>query len=279
MHYGAFIFGTGYSVRMDDLAVELESRGFESLFQPEHTHIPASRLSPWPGGGELPREYANTHDPFISLAFAARATQHLKVGTAVCLVPQRDPIVTAKSIASLDFMSGGRFVFGFGGGWNVEEMENHGVAYKSRFKQMGEYVKAMKVMWTEEAASFHGEFVNFDEIWLNPKPMQQPGPPILLGGETDYTLRRIVDYCDGWMPRASPRFDAVEGMARMHRMAEEHGRDPASLGMSVFRAPSDAKTLEAYREAGVERVIFELKCATMDELMPRLDELTALLPK
>ena len=189
MHYGAFIFGTGYSVRMDDLAVELESRGFESLFQPEHTHIPASRLSPWPGGGELPREYAHSHDPFISLAFAARATQHLKVGTAVCLVPQRDPIVTAKSIASLDFMSDGRFVFGIGGGWNVEEMENHGVTYKTRFKQMGEYVKAMKVMWTEEAASFHGEFVNFDEIWLNPKPVQQPGPPILLGGETDYTLR------------------------------------------------------------------------------------------
>jgi probable F420-dependent oxidoreductase len=197
----------------------------------------------------------------------------------VCLVPQRDPIITAKSIASLDHMSGGRFVFGIGGGWNVEEMENHGVAYKTRFKQMGEYVKAMKTMWAEESASFHGDFVNFDNIWLNPKPVQQPGPPILLGGETDYTLRRIVDYCDGWMPRASPKFDAVEGMTRMHQMAEEKGRDPASLSMSVFRAPADAAVLNAYHEAGVERAIFELKCTTMDELMPRLDELTALLPK
>jgi probable F420-dependent oxidoreductase len=277
MDYGVFIFATAYAMRIDELAVELEDRGFESLFQPEHTHIPASRKTPFPAGGDLPREYSNTHDPFVSLSFAAHATKTLKVGTAVCLVPQHDPIVAAKSIASLDLLSGGRFVFGIGAGWNVEEMENHGVEHRNRFKQMGEHVKAMKAMWTQESASFHGEFVNFDDIWLNPKPAQSPNPPILLGGETDYTLARIVDYCDGWMPRASPRFDPVDGMARMHRMATDRGRDPANLSMSVFRAPDDARVLESYAKAGVDRVIFGLPSEDRDSLLPRLDALAKLI--
>jgi probable F420-dependent oxidoreductase len=164
---------------------------------PEHTHIPTNRKSPFPGGGELPRRYAHTHDPFVALSFAAAATKKLRLGTGICLIPERDPIVTAKEVASLDQLSGGRFEFGIGGGWNVEEMENHGARYNTRFKLMRERVLAMKALWTEEEAEYHGEMVDFDKVWSWPKPAQKPHPPIILGGETDYTLRRVVEYCDG----------------------------------------------------------------------------------
>ena len=165
MDIGVFIFATDYSIAPDELARELETRGFASLYLPEHTHIPTSRRSPWPGGGELPKEYSYTHDPFVALSFAAAATTKLKIGTGICLLPQRDPIVTAKAVASLDLLSGGRFIFGIGGGWNVDEMENHGVQYKTRFKQMREHVLAMKALWTQETAEYHGEFVDFDPAW------------------------------------------------------------------------------------------------------------------
>ncbi len=202
MHIGAVIFATDYSIRIDELARALEERGFESLLLPEHTHIPASRRTPRPGGGELPKEYWHTHDPFVALSFAAAATTKLKLGTGICLLPQRDPIVTAKSVASLDMLSGGRFIFGLGGGWNVEEMENHGARYQTRFKLLRERVLAMKAIWTEDAAAFHGEMVDFDPVWAYPKPVQKPHPPILLGGESDYTLARVIEFCDGWLPRA-----------------------------------------------------------------------------
>ena len=186
-----------------------KQRGFESLFVCEHTHIPVSRRTPFPGGGELPKRYSHTHDPFVALSFAAAATRTLKLGTGIALMPQRDPIITAKSVASLDQLSGGRFIFAIGGGWNVEEMENHGARYDTRFKLLRERVLAMKALWTQEEAEFHGEFVNFDPVWLYPKPKQKPHPPILLGGETDHTLRRVVEFCDGWFPRpraaGSPR--------------------------------------------------------------------------
>src|SRR5688572_16655907 len=239
MQVGVFYFPTDYGIDPGELGQALEARGFESLFVCEHTHIPASRKSPFPGGGELPKRYSHTHDPFVALAFAAAATKRLRLGTGVCLMPQRDPIVTAKSIASLDQLSGGRFVFGIGGGWNVEEMENHGARHDTRFKLMRERVLAMKALWTQEEASFHGEFVRFDPVWCYPKPMQRPHPPVLLGGETDHTLRRVVAWCDGWFPRAGAGFDPAEAVARLRRMAEEKGRDFASLGITVFRAPPD----------------------------------------
>ena len=184
MDIGVFIFDTDYSINISELARELEERGYESLFVPEHTHIPTSRRSPFPGGGELPKQYSHTLDPFISLGFAAASTKNLKIGTGICLLPQRDPIVTAKSIASLDLMSKGRFVLGLGGGWNVDEMENHGVTYKTRFAMMKEHVLAMKSLWVDEQAEFHGEYINFDKSWAYPKPVQKPYPPILMGGET-----------------------------------------------------------------------------------------------
>jgi probable F420-dependent oxidoreductase len=201
MRIGVFYFPVDYGIDITELATTLEARGFASLYVPEHTHIPTSRKTPFGGGGELPKRYSHTHDPFVALSFAAAATKKLILGTGICLIPERDPIVTAKCVASLDQLSGGRFVFGIGGGWNVEEMENHGADYKTRFKLMRERVLAMKALWTEDEAAYRGEMVGFDPVWSWPKPKQKPHPPILLGGETDYTLRRVVEYCDGWFPR------------------------------------------------------------------------------
>jgi probable F420-dependent oxidoreductase len=209
MRMGVFYFPADYGIDIAELARALEERGFASLYVPEHTHIPTSRKTPFGGGGELPKRYSHTHDPFVALSFAAAATKKLLVGTGICLIPERDPIVTAKCVASLDRLSGGRFIFGIGGGWNVEEMENHGARYETRFKLLRERVLAMKALWTREQAEFHGEFVNFDPVWQYPKPKQKPHPPILLGGETDHTIRRVVEFCDGWSraraPDGSPR--------------------------------------------------------------------------
>ena len=204
MQVGVFYFPVDYGIAPGELGAALEARGFASLYLPEHTHIPVSRRSPFPAGGELPKKYSHTHDPFVALSFAAAATKKLLLGTGICLVPEHDPIVAAKSVASLDQLSGGRVVFGIGGGWNVEEMENHGARYDTRFKLMRERVLAMKALWTQEEAEYHGELVDFDPVWSYPKPKQRPHPPILLGGETDYTLRRIVEYCDGWIRVRSP---------------------------------------------------------------------------
>lgn len=276
MHLGVYIFATDYSMRIDELASALEERNFESLFLPEHTHIPTSRKTPWPGGGELPREYSHTHDPFIALAIAAAATKNLKLGTGICLVPQRDPIVTAKVIASLDQLSAGRFIFGIGAGWNVDEMENHGVVHKTRFRQMREHVLAMKALWSEEEASFHGEFVNFDPVWSYPKPHQQPNPPIILGGETDHTMRRIVEFCDGWLPRPRGGFDVIKGVQRLKEIADENGRDMSTLSVTVFGAKPDREVLDSYREAGIDRVLFTLPSEGGDKLLPMLDKLAEL---
>ena len=277
MHIGAMIFATDYSIRTDELAITMEERGFESLFLPEHTHIPTSRKSAWAGGPDLPKDYWHTLDPFVGLAYAAAVTKKLKLGTGICLLAQREPIVTAKSVASLDMMSGGRFIFGIGGGWNVEEMEDHGVQYKTRFARMRENVLAMKALWTQEEAAFHGDFVNFDDCWAYPKPAQDPHPPIILGGETDYTLRRIVEYGDGWLPRARHGFDAAENMARLARMAEAGGRDASEFSVSVFGAPDDKAMLDGWAEAGVTRALLTLPSEPRDDALRRLDRYAAVL--
>ncbi|MCY4592203.1 MAG: LLM class F420-dependent oxidoreductase [Alphaproteobacteria bacterium] len=277
MDIGVFIFDTDYSIRADELARELEDRGFESLFVPEHTHIPTSRKSPFPGGGPLPKQYSHTLDPFVTLSWAAAVTSRLRIGTGICLVPQRDPIVTAKSIASLDMMSNGRFVFGMGGGWNVEEMEDHGATYRTRFAMLREHVLAMKALWGEDEASFSGEHVSFEPTWSWPKPAQQPHPPLLLGGESDHTLRRVVEYCDGWFPRGRGGFDPAVGMDRLRRTADAAGRDMASLTVSVFGAPADAQTLENYAQAGIDRAILPLPSEGRDQVLSLLDRYGALL--
>ncbi len=277
MDFGVFYFPTDYGIQVPELAVALEERGIESLFLCEHTHIPTSRKTPFPGGGELPKKYIHTHDPFVALSFAAALTKKLKLGTGICLVPQHDPIVLAKVLASLDMLSGGRVIFGIGGGWNVDEMNNHGVEHKTRFKQMREHTEAMKAIWTQDEASYHGEFVNFDPIWSWPKPVQKPHPPILLGGETDYTLRRIVKYCDGWIPRGNMNFDPKASMQRLHDMAEKHGRNPAELSTTLFRGPTSKEELAACREAGVDRVLYEIPDGTREEALKAADDIAALM--
>ena len=271
MRVGAFYFPTDYGMDVSELAHELEVRGFDSLFVCEHTHIPVSRRTPFPGGGELPKRYSHTHDPFVALAFAAAATRTIHLGTAIALVPQRDPVVTAKSVATLDQLSGGRFVFGIGGGWNVEEMENHGTRYQARFKILRERVLAMQALWTHDEAELHGEFVNFDPVWLYPKPKQKPYPPILLGGETDHTLRRVVEFGSGWLPRARGGFEPDQAVARLRQVASEGGRDPAAFAITVFNAPAEEATLASYRKAGIHRVLLEVPDRGRDEVLRVLD--------
>jgi len=272
MRVGVVYFPSDYGIDVRELAQALEARGYESLFFPEHTHIPTSRRTPFPSGGELPERYKHSHDPFVALSFAAAATRKLVLGTGICLIPQRDPIVTAKCVASLDQLSGGRFVFGIGGGWNVDEMENHGARYETRFQLLRERVLAMKALWTEEVAQFHGKMVNFDPVWLYPKPAQRPHPPILLGGESDHTLQRVVEFCDGWFPRARPGFTAKEAVERLRRAAAAAGRDFSTLSISVFRAPADASVLADYRQAGIARAVLEVPDGSRDEILRLLDK-------
>ncbi len=277
MQIGLYYFPTDYGIDIRELARAAEERGFESLLLPEHTHVPLSRRTPFPGGGELPKAYSHTHDPFVALAFAAAATSRLLLGTGVCLVPQRDPIVTAKSIASLDRLSNGRIIVGIGGGWNVDEMENHGTSYPTRFKLMRERVLAMKALWTQDEAAFHGELVHFEPVWMWPKPLQRPHPPILLGGESDHTLKRVVEFCDGWLPLARRGFDAREAVGRLKDAAAIAGRDYATLSISVFGAPAEGSVLARYREAGIHRACLAVPDLGRDEILVRLDRYTKLL--
>jgi probable F420-dependent oxidoreductase len=277
MHYGVCIFPTDYSIRIDELARAAEDRGFESLFVTEHTHIPASRRTPFPGGGELPKEYSHTLDPFVGLTAAAAATRTLKVGTGICLLIEHEPITTAKEIASLDFLSNGRFLFGIGAGWNAEEMENHGTAFKTRFRLLRERVLAMKEIWTKDAAEFHGEFVNFDPIWSWPKPVQKPHPPVLLGGESGHTLQRVVDFCDGWFPRGRAAEAILPGLADLRARAARAGRDMKTISVSVFGAKADEATLRTYAEAGITRAILRLPSEPRDGVLALLDRYAKLI--
>ena len=274
MKTGVYFFSTAYAMPIDELARALEERGFSSLFLPEHTHIPTSRRSPWPGGAELPREYSNTLDPFVALATAAAVTTNLRVGTGICLLTQRDPIITAKAVATLDLVSGGRVDFAMGAGWNAEEMENHGTVFEERFKLLEDRAKAIKTIWTEDEASHDGPFVRFDPIWCWPKPVQKPHPPMLLGGETKYTLKRVVDFCDGWFPRPRGFQDPKARMAEFKQIAEEADCDFATLSTTLFGAPPDSDYLKVCEEAGVDRILFHLPSEGAEVLLPKLDELT-----
>lgn len=274
MDFGLTIFPTDYTAAPDEFARRAEERGFESIWFPEHTHIPADRRSPWPGGPELPREYYNTYDPFIALTVAAMATREIKLATGICLIVQRDPITTAKVIASLDRLSGGRFVFGIGGAWNAEEVENHGVSFKKRFPVLRERVLAMKAMWTQEQPEFHGQYVDFDPIVINPKPLQQPHPPIIMGGDGPTTFDRVIQFCDGWMPIA--RGSLPEGLADkvvdLRKRAEAAGRDPDSISVTLFGCPPDADAIDAVERMGLQRVVFGIPAAEPEEVWRVMDE-------
>src|SRR6476619_2743219 len=231
MHFGASMFFTDYSMTAAELAQALEARGFESVWAAEHSHIPTSRRSPWGGGGELPKQYYDAMDPFVTLTAAAVATKTLKVGTGVCLVNQRDPIQTAKLVASIDQVSAGRFLFGVGSGWNAEEMADHGTAFKSRHKVARERIEAMNLIWTETKPEYHGEFVNFDPMMTWPKPVQKPHPPVIVGGAFPYGARRAIRYGDGWIPQASrgAYSEIADMIPEFRKMATEAGRDPAKI--------------------------------------------------
>jgi probable F420-dependent oxidoreductase len=275
MKFGLAIFPTEYSIAPDEVAAMAEERGFESLFFPEHTHIPTSRRTPYPPGGELPDEYSHTLDPFVALTAAAAATERLRIGTAICLVVQRDPIITAKEVASLDLVSGGRFLFGVGAGWNEEEMENHGTDPRRRFGLMRERIEAMKEIWTSDEAEFHGGRVDFDPIWSWPKPVQQPHPPILVGGNGRTVHERVIAYGDEWFPNRIGDEEKLRArISKLQSRAQEAGRDRIPVTLQL--APESAEEIVPYAEAGVHRCVYYLPSVGRDRVEPRLDGLAAL---
>jgi len=277
--FGVMMFPTDYAIQPVELAQAVETRGLDSLFFPEHTHIPTSRKSPWPGGGDLPLEYSHTHDQFVALTAAAVATKRIKLGTGICLVIERDPIVLAKEVASLDVISNGRVILGIGGGWNAEEMENHGTAFKKRWKVLRERVQAMKEIWTKDAAEYHGEFVNFDPIWSYPKPIQPGGPPILLGSEAKKGPERAVAYCDGWIPINRKPEEVAAGVKALREAADRAGRKFESLTLGLFAAPGKEDAARRVLDLGFTHLIFPLPPAKPDKVLPLLDQYAALAEK
>lgn len=275
MLFGCSIFFTDYSIGPADLAPVLDERGFESLWLAEHSHIPLPGRSQWPGGGELPKQYYDVFDPFVSLGAAAAATKNLKLGTGVCLVVQRDPIQVAKEVATLDQISGGRFLFGVGGGWNAEEMADHGTDPSRRFKLMRERIEAMKTIWTENKPQYEGEFVRFGEMMTWPKPVQKPHPPIHVGGAFPGGARRAIAYGDGWIPVGS-REPILEVLPEFRRMAQEKGRDPDSIEISLYGVRGDPDDVARWRDAGIHRVVFGLPSKDADEVLPLVDSLAEL---
>jgi probable F420-dependent oxidoreductase len=238
-----------------------------------------SRRTPFPSGGPIPKEYSHTFDPFVSLMAAAAATKRIRIGTGICLIIERDTITTAKEVASLDVLSGGRFEFGIGGGWNAEEMENHGTVFASRFKRLGEQVRAMKEIWTKDEAEFHGQHVNFDKVWCWPKPAQKPHPPVLLGGESGHTLQRVVDFCDGWFPRGRAAEVIMPALKDLRARAAKAGRDMKTISTSVFGAKPDEAMLESYATAGITRAILRLPSEGREGVLPLLDQWAKLIRK
>jgi probable F420-dependent oxidoreductase len=269
--FGVMMFATDYAIQPVELARATEERGLDSLFFPEHTHIPTSRRSPWPGGAELPMEYSHTHDLFVALTAAAAVTKRIKLGTGICLVIERDPILLAKEVASLDVISGGRVVLGIGGGWNAEEMENHGTDFKRRWRLLRERVLAMKEIWSKDKAEFHGEFVNFDPIWSWPKPVQPGGPPVLLGSEAKKCFERVVDYCDGWIPIMRRGDQLKSGVDQLRAEAKRAGRRFEDMQLGIFGVPPKPDLAKQLIDWGFSHLIFGLPPAKADKVMPMLD--------
>jgi probable F420-dependent oxidoreductase len=268
--FGIAIFPTDYAVSMAELAPAVESAGFESLWVAEHSHIPASRESPWPAGGELPKHYWHTMDPFIALTIAATASKTLRIATGICLVTQRDPIHTAKEVASLDHLSNGRFIFGVGAGWNREEMADHGTNFSARWQLMRERVEAMKTIWTQDESEYHGEMVNFGPMWSWPKPVQKPHPPVVLGGSGPKILERVIRYADGWMPN---RGDVLKRIPELREMAGAAGRGHIPVS---YYPKATAADIERSAQAGVERCIYYLPPDGRDPALTKLEELARL---
>jgi probable F420-dependent oxidoreductase len=279
MDVGAAMFFTEYSMAPAELARALEARGFESVWAPEHSHVPLSRISPFPSGGELPKQYGDVMDPFVTLTAAAAATKTIKLGTGVCLVVQRDPIQAAKSVASIDQVSGGRFLFGVGGGWNAEEMADHGTRFNTRFKLMRERIEAMQAIWTKAKPEYHGEFVDFPPMMTWPKPVQKPHPPVIVGGAFPHAARRALRYGDGWIPHSRrPQYeDVTDFLPQFRQMAAEAGRDVAGVPVTVWGIPADLDRLKRYEDQGVARGVVQLAAEKADTILPILDRYAGLI--
>jgi probable F420-dependent oxidoreductase len=271
MKFGVSTFVTDEGIRPGALGRALEERGFDSLFLAEHSHIPSSRKSPYPGGGELPRVYYRTLDPFVALTAAAATTSDLVLGTGIALLVQRDLFHTAKEVASLDLLSGGRVAFGVGVGWNREEMSNHGTDPRTRGALMDEQLQALKTIWTQDEAEFHGKHVDFDPIFSWPKPVQRPHPPIYIGGESESARNRLFEYADAWLPRGNTSAEEIRQVRET--FAQRRG---TQLPVSIFGAGRDENLIEAWADAGVERVTFMLGTHPEEQTLRKLDELAAI---
>lgn len=266
--FGISMFPTDYSIQPAQMAQAVEERGFDSLFFPEHTHIPTNRATPFPGGGDLAQEYWHAHDPFVALSVAAAVTERIHVGTGVCLIIERDPITTAKVIASLDVVSNGRAIIGIGAGWNREEMENHGADYKNRWPIVREKVQAMRSIWTNDEAEYHGDYVDFDPIWCWPKPVQEKGPPIWIGAQSRYTIERVADYADGWMPIGGM---SPEQLDELRQRCDQRGRNIEDITLALFGALPDAEVIKRRIAEGFDVAIFNAPSAPADQVFPVLD--------
>src|SRR3989442_929126 len=277
MKIGVCIFATEYAIPIDELAREAEARNFESLWVPEHTHIPTSRRSPFAGGQQLPEQYKHTLDPFVALTAAAAATKKLRVGTGICLIIERDTITTAKSVASLDLLSHGRFEFGLGGGWNAEEMEHHGTEFKTRFRRREGGGRARREIGRREGGDSPGHFVTSARLGGCPRGEKNPSPPILLGGEGGYTLQRVVDFCDGWYPRGRAPEKVLEGLKDLKARAAKAGRDMKTISVPAFATPPDKAVLDQFASAGVTRSILRLPPEPRDKVLPLLDQYAKLI--
>jgi probable F420-dependent oxidoreductase len=280
--FGIVTIPTHYAIQPVDLARWAEANGFESVFFGEHTHIPTSRKTPFPLGGELPQCYKEFYDPFIGLTAAAAVTQKLKVGTSVCLVPEHPPITLAKTIACLDRVSNGRFLFGIGAGWNAEEMADHGVAFQDRWKVTKERVLAMKEIWTKDVAEFHGQFVNFDPLWCWPKPVRAGGPPVLMGAISKWAPKRIAAYCDGWIPLDGP-YDLAPWIKSIRNEMDKMGRAKDALDLTAITGYELAgitlseKRVKTLMEQGFNRVTFLLQPDEPAVQWPVLEKCAALI--
>jgi probable F420-dependent oxidoreductase len=274
MLFGIHVFPTEHSIQPDELARAAEERGLESIWFSEHTHIPVHFLRTTERGQALPEYYWQTYDLFVAMTLAAASSEKIKLGTGVSLVIERDPIILANTVATLDRISQGRFIFGIGAGWLEAEMANHGVVYRTRFQLLKEQIRAMKEIWTTEESEFHGKFVNFDKMRSFPKPYQRPHPPIIMGGAGQKSLECVLDVCDGWAPFQLEWSKTKEIIAELRQRAETIGRDPDSLEMSVFedRIP-DRKILAEMEEAGVKRLVITIFGQGRDESLPTLDKL------
>jgi probable F420-dependent oxidoreductase len=269
--FGVAIFPTDYAISMAELAPAAEQLGFESLWVAEHSHIPVGRQTPWPGGAELPKHYWHTMDPFVALTVAAMASRTIRIATGICLLVQRDPIHTAKQVASVDLVSNGRFIFGIGGGWNREEMEDHGTDFSKRWKLLRERTEAIKTIWTQDVAEYHGEMVNFGPMWCWPKPVQKPHPPVILGGSGPKILERVVRYADGWMPN---RGDVIERIPELQELARAAGR--GHIPVSYYPKPV-ASEIERLAAAGVERCIYYVPPDGRSQALTKLEELARMI--